>query len=79
VIGHKKEALPRGSVPSGEPLAYNGDAPESKSGRFFGMVNVLYPGVAELLAAGGINDKKGGPDFNPVPKYSPAPPDTLRQ
>ena len=56
MIGHKKEALPRGSVPSGEPLAYNGDAPES--GRFFGMVNVL--GVAELLAAGGINDKKKG-------------------
>ena len=71
----QKEALPRGSVPSGEPLAYNGDAPESKSGRCFGMVNVL----AELLATGGINDKKGGPDFNPVPKYSPAPPDTLRQ
>ena len=56
MIGHKKEALPRGSVPSGEPLAYNGDAPESKSGRCFGMVNVL---VAELLAAGGIKRGAG--------------------
>ena len=40
VIRHKKRLSPGGQSHR-EPLAYNGDAPESKSGRFFGMVNVL--------------------------------------
>jgi hypothetical protein len=34
----KKKGSAQGSVPLGEPLVYNGDASESNSGRFFGVV-----------------------------------------
>ena len=43
VIKYKKGS-PKGSVPLGEPLAYDG-APELNYGRFFGVVNSLVCGV----------------------------------